>query len=218
LSKPVSTAHPDLSSFERRIGELRSQLTGVDPYVLADRTGSHFIRLGGESGQFDLELWHSPVTLSFPDFQAYQANSDQALPAFNTALLLYYFVTADGSPLTGKWISFTELPDGRFYTQAFQGYSGNELTRSFHNNLDAFKTTAELLGGRPLSLGDASYVFQALPRIPILVVSWLGDEEFPSSFKILFDASAPHYLPTDAYAILGSNITRRLISTLSTAR
>jgi hypothetical protein len=28
---------------------------------------------------------------------------------------------------------------------------------------------------------------------------------------VLFDAAARHYLPTDAYAILGSTLTRRLI-------
>jgi hypothetical protein len=44
-----------------------------------------------------------------------------------------------------------------------------------------------------------------------MVAYWLGDEDFPSTCQILFDAAAGHYLPSDAYAILGSTLTRRLI-------
>jgi hypothetical protein len=41
-------------------------------------------------------------------------------------------------------------------------------------------------------------------------VYWQGDEDFDASCQVLFDASARHYLPTDAYAILGSTLTRML--------
>lgn len=195
------------------MGQLRSQLSGADPLVLADRTGASFIRQGESGAEFHLNVWSQPVILTFPGFQALQDASREALPSFTTALILYYFNTADGAPLGGKWISFTELPDGRFYTQAFQGYTGNELARAFQHNIEAFAQAAENLGGSARPLGDFSFEFQALPRVPVLVACWRGDEDFPASFKILFESSASHYLPTDAYAILGSNITRRLILT-----
>ena len=212
MSKSFFSNRPDFSSFEKHIGELRSQLSGADPYLLEDRTGARFLRLGEARGEFQLNLWRQAVTLSFPDYHAFQAPTREPLPAFNSALLIYYFVTADGTPLSGKWISFSELPDGRFYTQAFQGYSGKELSRSFQNDQESFTRAAETLGGLHQPLGDASFAFQALPRVPLLVAHWQGDEDFPSSFQILFDAEACHYLPTDAYAIIGSTITRRLIS------
>ncbi|MFN2105113.1 MAG: DUF3786 domain-containing protein [Candidatus Promineifilaceae bacterium] len=41
-------------------------------------------------------------------------------------------------------------------------------------------------------------------------VCWLGDEDFPTSYRILFDRSIEHHLPTDACAILGSMLTTRL--------
>ena len=44
-----------------------------------------------------------------------------------------------------------------------------------------------------------------------MVTYWLGDEDFPSSCKILFDESASHYLPIDGCAILGSMLVRRLL-------
>jgi hypothetical protein len=45
-----------------------------------------------------------------------------------------------------------------------------------------------------------------------MVTYWLGDEDFPSSCKILFDASASHYLPIDGSAILGSMLVRKLLA------
>ena len=131
-------------------------------------------------------------------------------------MLLYYFDTADGTPIAGKWISFSELPDGNFYNQAFQGYTGRQLSLMYGNNQDSFKKSAKALNGHRFSLADSSYKFEALPRVSLLVVFWLGDEDFPSSFQVLFDASASHYLPTDAYAILGSTITGRLIKAKKT--
>ncbi|MFZ5820924.1 MAG: DUF3786 domain-containing protein, partial [Chloroflexota bacterium] len=58
--------------------------------------------------------------------------------------------------------------------------------------------------------GDVAYAFQALPRLPLLVNFWCGDEDFPSTCKILFDKSLSHYLPTDVAAILGGMLARRL--------
>lgn len=212
MPKPAFPVRPDYSSFELRVGQLRNQLSGANPQLLAENTGSDYVSQGTNAGEFHLVVWSQPVVLTYPELQGFQADTRVALPTFSSALLLYYFNTADGAPLGGKWISFTDLPEGRFYTQAFQGYTGNELVRAFQSDIEALKQAAVRLGGRAHTLGDFSFEFQALPRVPVLVCCWGGDEDFPTSIKILFDSSARHYLPTDAYAILGSSLTRKLIS------
>ena len=53
-------------------------------------------------------------------------------------------------------------------------------------------------------------MIQAFPNLPMLVTYWLGDEDFPSSCKILFDSSATHYLPIDGCAIAGRLLTQKL--------
>lgn len=137
---------------------------------------------------------------------------DDLLPDLQQALLLYYLITADDTPLTGKWVSFADLPDGRMYNTAFQGYSGDEIAKKFGLNLEDFEKACNLAGGKEVRVGNASFIFQALPRIPLMVTYWLGDEEFPSSCKILFDESAFHYLPVDACAVLGGMLARKLIA------
>jgi len=137
------------------------------------------------------------------------------LPDLQQVLLLYYLITSDDAPLTGHWVSFAELPDGRTYNAAFQGYSGDEIVKAFGFDLDAFKSACVNAGGEPTEIGSASFIFQALPRVPLMLTYWLGDEDFPSSCKILFDESACHYLPIDACAVLGSTLTRKVIASAS---
>ena len=73
------------------------------------------------------------------------------------------------------------------------------------------KRRPQLLGGRQETLGDAAFAFQALPRVRLLAVGWQGDEDFPPSYRVLFDGNSHHHLSTDACAILGSTLTRRLM-------
>jgi hypothetical protein len=106
--------------------------------------------------------------------------------------------------------STADLPDG--YNAAFQGYSGDEVVKRFGLKLDSFGSACLLAGGREVEIGNRSFFFQALPRVPLIVTYWLGDDDFPSSCKILFDEIACHYLPSDACAIVGRMLTRRLLA------
>ncbi|MDA8188688.1 MAG: DUF3786 domain-containing protein, partial [Dehalococcoidales bacterium] len=67
------------------------------------------------------------------------------------------------------------------------------------------------LRGSPESMGDLSYRFLALPYVPLAMVYWSGDEDFPAAAKVLFDESASHYLPTDALATLGGRLCNMIL-------
>lgn len=198
-----------------RIADLQTELRQSDPVVLRERTGASFVAKEPGTGEFQLTLWDRPVSLTFPGLQVRDIQSGQELPSGMLALLLYYFSMSDGTAPAGRWISFSELPDGRFYNQAFQGYTGKALARKFENNLEAFCDAAKKLGGHRLpeeqGLGDAAFAFQVLPNVSLSAVYWCGDEDFPASCNILFDASVSHHLSTDGCAILGSILTQRLI-------
>jgi hypothetical protein len=206
------TGSPDPGRFSRRVVELKTDLQTRSPARLAAMTGGEWLPESEERGKFRLTLWGSPVEISYPEWTAVRLAENLPTPEFELALLLYYFQTADGAPGEGVWISFSELPDGKVYNQAFLSYTGKELAHIFSEDLPAFQRAAGSLGGTPEALGDAAFRFQALPRVPVLVVYWLGDEDLSSSAQVLFDRSASHYLPTDAYAILGSTITHKLIA------
>ena len=201
----------DFDRFARRVNELKDALSQKKPSYLAAATSAEFRPRDSDEGEFSLLLWGNEVSLSYPGFSAQDRRTGNLLSQMDLVLLLYYFNTSDGTAKTWRWISFSELPDGKFYNQAFQGYTGQRLALSFRDDMATFEHAATSLGGTPFPLGSASFTFKVLPLISLLVVFWQGDEDFPSSFQILFDASSGHYLPTDAYAIIGSMLTSRLI-------
>jgi hypothetical protein len=140
-----------------------------------------------------------------------RADTGDEVPSFVQSIILTYLVTADGTTPSGRWIGFRELPDGMFYVQAFQGYSGGRLVRELDGGVEAFRRAAERLGGEPLEMGNAGYTFTVLPRIHLALVYWEGDEEFPSQARVLFEDTASHYLPTDGLAILGSQLVGKIL-------
>ncbi|MBT3389638.1 MAG: DUF3786 domain-containing protein [Chloroflexi bacterium] len=194
-----------------RADEMRAELQNMNPERVALRTGAIYTPAGDTRGAFKLTLWDKEVLFAFPAFSATDAHNGAELNPFDQTMLLYYFHLSDGTPQSGTWIAFTELPDGKFYTQAFQGYTGQALTQAFGNDTDAFSQAAEQLNGRREFFGNLAYSFQVLPRLSLMVACWLGDEDFPASYRVLFDASAGHHLTTDACAILGSQLTQMLI-------
>ena len=196
-----------------RVDEIRGKLKKQNPESLAARTGAIYTQKGGTKGEFRLPFWGREVIISFPAFTGKFTETDEPVNTFDLTMLAYYFEVSDGAPMTNEWIAFNQIPGGLFYAQAFQGYSGNELIKVFGNDSEAFIAANEILGGRREFFGNVAFSYQVLPRVPIMVVCWLGDEEFPPSYRMLFDANAHHHLVTDAYAILGSNLTRRLIKT-----
>ncbi len=202
--KPVGHATPALES---RVDELRGRLSLVPPNLLAERTGADFSELEQGKGEFHLKLLSTPITLTYPDFRA----TDNKLPVFKQALLIYYFAHSDGTPPADEWVSFADLPDGRVYSSAFQGYTGDLLAKTFLLDLNAFCFACQKADGIPVPFGDAAFRFRALPRVDLLLVYHLGDEDFPSTCKLLFDAHAGHYLPAEACAVLGSSLTQKVL-------
>jgi hypothetical protein len=65
-------------------------------------------------------------------------------------------------------------------------------------------------GGKPLELADEGLLFRLFPRLPLAIIHWRGDEEFPPYSKILFDISASNFMPTHGLAALAEFLVHRL--------
>ena len=194
-------------SMERRLESLRGEIQHRSVGHVAALSGGELIDKG-----ITLTYWGEGIFITWPELIASIHDTQMACSTFDTAMLLYYLNSADGTPMADKWIGFRELPDGGFYHQAFQGYSGNKIADQFGEDPDRYTAASHALGGSALpALAPYAYSFSPLPMVRLACALWPGDEDFPSKASILFDASASHYMPTDGLALLGSGLARRLM-------
>ncbi|MGB9804045.1 DUF3786 domain-containing protein [Desulfofundulus sp.] len=134
------------------------------------------------------------------------------VPYNDRTLILQYLCSASGLPPRGRWLSFLELPDGAHHHAPFHNEALIPLAKTFGTRLEDFHSIIRQLGGNPINMGDAGAEILALPKLPLAVVIWAGDEEFPPRANILFDAIAPTHLTTAALWVLGVELAHKLIS------
>ena len=189
------------------VKEAQAKLRAIDRTEIAARSGATI----DPQGNLRVEFLRHEYVIDHAEWTVQRADDGTAPPALMQSLLLTYLYTSDGTSPIDRWIGFRELPDGLFYAQAFQGYTGAELVRDLNGEVEAFKQASEKLQGSALPIGNAGYAFRVLPNLKLAVVMWAGDDEFPPQAQVLFQESAPHYLITDGLAIVGSLLIGQIV-------
>jgi hypothetical protein len=179
---------------------------------LADRAfcsgGQH--RGGKENGeQIGLKYLGRDLIFSFPGGSV-TATDGEPISLREEIFILHYLENASGAPLTGKWISFSEIPGGTFYYPVFANRCQAALTKAFGQDLERLHSF--IAGGQAenLGLGDVGLRVWGLPRIPLGFVVWRGDAEFQAEGKVLFDSSVSQYLPVEDIVVLAETVVWKL--------
>lgn len=148
--------------------------------------------------------------ISFPDGEFFEGEQSTPLTIEEKALVLQYLSQATGQPLSGKWVSFSDLPNGMLHDAPFKVEAVEPLAEIFGGQPGKLLDVAKSLGATELKIGDVGVVVPVFPHITVAIILWLGDEEFSAKTNMVFDAVAPNYLSTAALYVLGANVTRRL--------
>jgi Domain of unknown function (DUF3786) len=194
-------------SMLRQLDVLRADIRAIQPGRLAVNSGASL-----QNQQIHLNYWGQAVAISWPDLHAWNQVDGSECSVYDAGMLLYYLRHADGTPMADRWIGYRELPGGSFYSQAFQGYSGDRLASVLGESPEAYSQAAQAFDGVSLpDLPGIAFAFLPLPRIRLASILYPGDEEFPARASVLYDAAACHYMTTDGLALLGAGLVGRLI-------
>ncbi len=174
------------------------QFAALDPVTIAARAG---VSYDHNQQTLTVNFLGAPHRVLHPSGEVFDPAGQQA-STYIAIIILHYLVTAKGTPLTGKWIAYRHLPGGDIYNDPFQKRAVNPFLQTFGSNPEAFRNAALALGGTELQQSGISFSFTVLPRAPLCFTLWPGDDELPASATILFDETAPDYLPTEDYAHL----------------
>lgn len=158
-----------------------------------------------------IEYLNQPHQITLPEIDISLKDSEEEVPLKDKILILHYLTQAKGTPLTNKVIAYKELPEGTSYFPTFYKRAVKPLLDYFGKEPHLLMDTAAKLGGQETDYGDTSVTINAFCRVPITLVLWRGDEEFPPEGNILFDSTIPDYLSTEDINVLCEAIAWRLV-------
>ncbi|MFH1169088.1 MAG: DUF3786 domain-containing protein [Chloroflexota bacterium] len=133
------------------------------------------------------------------------------VPIREKLLILHYFLTARGTPLSGRLITYKDLPEGTVYFPTFSKRAIKPLVDNFGGEPQRLPEAALALGGHKADFGDAATTISAFSRVPITLVLWRGDEEFPPEGNILFDSTVTDYLSVEDINVVCETIAWKLV-------
>ncbi len=184
--------------FDEMMKAARAWLSQREPGKIAERAGVEFA-----DGAFHFRTLGVAVTVSYPAWEI-----TPALDSWHQLAVLHYLNLADGTPLTGKPITFAQQKDGMVRGGGFDRKVEGCLRQLDQETL---KRNCKELGGREKrSSADYCVELSVLPRYPVTLNYWMADEEFPASGRLLQDSSAEHYLTIEDSVMVGELLLERL--------
>ncbi|MFH1757632.1 MAG: DUF3786 domain-containing protein [Pseudomonadota bacterium] len=177
----------------------------------AAKSGGRYESDSEGEARIRLEYLGRELLISFPAGTIKATHGPGPIPLREEILVLHYLGKATGTAPTGRWISFAEISGGAFYHPVFIQRCQFPLVRFFGSDPEGLKTVAERMPGGPLDFGDVGVKIQAFPFIPLALILWRGDTEFPAEGNLLFDDSITECLPVEDIVILAETVVWRLI-------
>ncbi len=127
-------------------------------------------------------------------------------------LLLHYINTQGRANLSGKWVSYGELKSGMVKASSFLRDCEDPLRELF--DADIIKTTAaiEKMGAvRSVAFPTRhAWKLHLLPKMPVIILYWPEEDEFPSVVKILFDQTADKFLDAESIIFLLEGLVKNI--------
>jgi hypothetical protein len=127
------------------------------------------------------------------------------------ALLILHYLSAEDVSVDLREVSLGHFADCRGYLDVFaKRIVGRFLATAGRDNQRFVLLSEQLKAARVAGTGTG-YRFDVLPRVPILIFRYDGDEEMPPGANVIYRADAAHLLPAEDRIV----IAELLLDTLS---
>jgi hypothetical protein len=122
------------------------------------------------------------------------------------SVLAHYVLKGIRSETAGRFVTFSELA-GPVFKEGSYSRDALEfpLIKRFRGRVPELLTAAASLGGRvggESGLGSVSLIFELLPKIPVQLIFYDQDDEFPARVTLLIDRNATQFLEFEFLAVL----------------
>jgi len=174
-------------------------LATLDPGDVCRRTG---VTVDPGSGKYTCLSLGQRITVD-PGARAVTCESEmgrillERLGDFTQIAIPQYLVHANQEALSGEMVSPTTLTSGQLYFRGSHVLPTAQLAQAYSGDGERFLERAQALGAEMLDYGDAAVKLFPLPYLPVALVLWHGDDEFPARLNVLLDARCEDQVPPD---------------------
>ncbi len=161
--------------------------------------------------QYSIEIWGDQFVIDPSNERIGHAAANNSPPhEYLDLFAIYYLLRVKDIPLQKEWVSEKDLPGGPTFFRGPHLIPTDLISKQFNNDLQKFRIRCTQLGGKPIDMADAAYRFSITDDIPMAILYWTGDEDFPPEAKILYDRSIAEQLSLDIVWTLAVGVCARL--------
>ncbi|MBI4620172.1 MAG: DUF3786 domain-containing protein [Desulfobacterales bacterium] len=124
--------------------------------------------------------------------------------------IIHYLLKSKEIDICNEWISEKDIPCGTTFFRGPHKIPTNLISGQYRGDIKEFKQSCEQLHGIPVNMAGAAYIFKITPRIPVAILYWEGDDEFPPESKILYDKTITEHCASDIIYALAVEICTRI--------
>jgi hypothetical protein len=135
-------------------------------------------------------------------------------PAPLGSVLIHYVLKGNPGEPANQFVKLEALAGPVFKNNYSQGALEFPLIKRFKGRVPELLAVADSLGGRQggeSGLGSVSLVFNLLPKIPVQLIFYDQDAEFPARVTLLYDRNATFFIEFEYLAVLATHFVQALL-------
>ena len=124
---------------------------------------------------------------------------------------LIYILAGKGLPVSGNWVSFRELKDGKERYALFKKRCEDAMKQVADSYTALFDDLVHIFSAQQVEEqfeSDISVVLHPLPKVPMMICYWQPEDGLESSLNVFFDQTADQNLNADAVFTLGVGLAQ----------
>ena len=185
--------------FERIYREYLEEISQIDLNRVKDRLGIELDKDGAIIPFYGIP--HRVSKQGIVDAQGRRPSH-----SVSVVLCKYLLLCPENEPTESEWVTFKDFMDASPFAGGFLNTAEKPISRTFGDRISDLERLSGELSGRPADIEiscDLVLQFQALPRVPLLMLFNDRDEEFPAQCSLLFERRAKDYLDMECLAMTG---------------
>jgi hypothetical protein len=108
--------------------------------------------------------------------------------------VLWYLTSAKDIPATGRLIRPLDVKGGQRFFSGTHLLPLDRIEERFGTDKAGFVERGLRFGAEIAKMGDAAVRLYPLPRVPVTIILWLQDDEYPSRAALFFDSTVDFQL------------------------